>query len=276
MFNKATAKIPPRIEKWIMEVQDLDFELIYEPGKDEADPMDYLSRHPLPETGREDNTEKIVRWTGKGEPAVLLTEMREETSRDENMIKLIEIIQSYSWEKHRTDTKVQPYYHLKDELSVIEGLVYRLNKIVVPAKLQKRIIRIGHQLGHLGKTKTKQLLREKYWFPWMNTMIEQAIDQCYECKVTTKETKEEPVKPTTIPTKAWERVAMDFGGPYPDGHYNLVIIDQRTRYPVVEEISSTSFKPTREKMKSIFATYGSAVLLPRLRRFLKRRRIQTP
>ena len=62
MFNKATAKMPQRIEKWIMEMQDLDFELIYEPGRDEQDPLDYLSRYPLPETGN-DNTLKIIRWT---------------------------------------------------------------------------------------------------------------------------------------------------------------------------------------------------------------------
>ena len=42
MFNKATAKLPPRIEKWVMDMQDVDFELVYEPGKDDAYPMDYL------------------------------------------------------------------------------------------------------------------------------------------------------------------------------------------------------------------------------------------
>ena len=60
MFNKSSTKLPPRIEKWIMEMQDVDYELVYEPGKDEADPMDYLSRHPLPDTER-DNTETIIK-----------------------------------------------------------------------------------------------------------------------------------------------------------------------------------------------------------------------
>ena len=50
MFNKTTIKLPPRIEKWIAEMQDVDFEVEYEPGKDEKDPLDYMSRHPLPET----------------------------------------------------------------------------------------------------------------------------------------------------------------------------------------------------------------------------------
>ena len=50
---------------------------------------------------------------------------------------------------------------------------------------------------------------------------------------------------------------MDFGGPYPDGHYNLVIIDKRTRYPEVEVTYSTAAKPTKEKLKRVFATYGT-------------------
>ena len=34
MFNKSCTKLPPRIEKWVMEMQDVDYELVYEPGKD--------------------------------------------------------------------------------------------------------------------------------------------------------------------------------------------------------------------------------------------------
>lgn len=33
---------------------------------------------------------------------------------------------------------------------------------------------------------------------------------------------------TVIPEKPWEVVSIDFGGPYPDGHYNLIAIDKRT------------------------------------------------
>ena len=39
-----------QIEKWVMEMSDVDFELKYEPGRDEADPLFFLSQHPLPET----------------------------------------------------------------------------------------------------------------------------------------------------------------------------------------------------------------------------------
>lgn len=61
---------------------------------------------------------------------------------------------------------------------------------------------------------------------------------------------------TEIQENPWEVVSVDFGGPYPDGHYNLVVIDKRTRYPEVEKLHTTACKQTKEKLKKIFATHG--------------------
>lgn len=85
---------------------------------------------------------------------------------------------------------------------------------------------MAHESSHLEMTKTKQMVRTKYWFPLMNSMIE-LVNQCYECKVVTKQVSEQPVKPTVIRRKPWETVSVDFGGPYPDGLYNLVIIGEK-------------------------------------------------
>ena len=71
MLNKATARLPPRIERWVMDMQDVDFKLVYEPGKDDADPMDFLSRHPLPVIGT-DNTERVIKSILMAEHAVVL------------------------------------------------------------------------------------------------------------------------------------------------------------------------------------------------------------
>ena len=98
LFNKVKAKVPPRIEKWIMEMQDVDYELVYEPGKDKADPLDFLSRHPLPEAGH-DKTEKIIRWNVNTELAVVVTRIREETQKDEVMQQLAMRMAKGDWEK---------------------------------------------------------------------------------------------------------------------------------------------------------------------------------
>ena len=259
MFEKIK-QLPPRIEKWIMEIQDLDFTVKYEPGRDEQDPMDYLSRHPLPES-ENDKTEKVIRQISRSENSTTLEEIRKETATDSTMQEIIQCINKGNWKQQKKNERLKPYFDMQEEFSTVNGLLYRIDRIVIPESLQRKIVKIGHKLGHLGKTKTKQMLREKYWFPAMNSIIDQIIEQCYECKVATKDSKEEPIKPSEIPSKPWDVVAMDFGGPYPDGHYNFVLIDKRTRYPVVEEVPSTAMKHTREKLKHIFATYGTPNVL---------------
>ena len=42
MFNKVTAKLPQRIERWVMDMQDVDYNQIYEPGQDEQGPFDLV------------------------------------------------------------------------------------------------------------------------------------------------------------------------------------------------------------------------------------------
>ena len=46
MFNKPTYKLRPRTEKWVMAIQDVDYELICEPGKDENDSLDFFIKAP--------------------------------------------------------------------------------------------------------------------------------------------------------------------------------------------------------------------------------------
>ena len=256
MFNKATSKVPPRIEKWIMDMQDVDFELVYEPGRDAADPLDFLSRHPLPETGH-DSTEKMIKQVVATEHAVVLSRIQEETERDPQLQNLTKRIQLGDWEKHRKDADIEPYYAIREDMYIAEKLIFRLEKIVIPTSLQQKVVKAAHSLGHFGITKTKQMLREKYWFPKMNSLVEEMIRKCFECQVTTRQHRSEPVKIRDIPETPWDTVSIDFGGPYPDGHYNLVAIDKRTRYPEVEQLRSIDFKHTRTALKKIFATHGT-------------------
>jgi hypothetical protein len=67
-----------------MGMQDVDFELIYQPGKDEADPLDFLSRHPLPETGRD----KVFKQVVNADHAVVINQIQKETQRDSQLQKL--------------------------------------------------------------------------------------------------------------------------------------------------------------------------------------------
>jgi len=61
-------------------------------------------------------------------------------------------------------------------------------------------------MGHTGTSKTKELLRKKYWFPEMNIMVENIVGRCYDCQVATKSHRSEPLKTTNIPEEACKQL----------------------------------------------------------------------
>jgi len=126
---------------------------------------------------------------------------------------------------------------------------------VIPASLQDRVIQLAHQ-GHQGITKTKALLRSKTWFPKINDMTESAINQCLPCQASTITHTREPLQMTELPDYPWQRVSADFCGPFPSGHYLLVVMDDYSRYPAVELLTSPSSKATIPLFDKIFAEHG--------------------
>ena len=76
MFNKVKPRLPPRMEKWIIEITDFDFELKYEPGRNEPDPLDYISKHLISEN-HQDNTKQVINHISHKEIAETLDKDRD-------------------------------------------------------------------------------------------------------------------------------------------------------------------------------------------------------
>ena len=157
LLNNATAKLPPRIESLALKMPNLDFKMIHISGK--TNMTDYMSRHPLPETGT-DRLEKYVIATVPSDHAVVLDKIKEETAKDRELTKLATGLQTGKWTK--TDLDLKPYFDLRAELYMAEGLILRIDRIIPPKSLQDRIIEIAHKQGHLGISKTKEMLCQKY------------------------------------------------------------------------------------------------------------------
>merc|ERR1712239_22875 len=61
---------------------------------------------------------------------------------------------------------------------------------------------------------------------------------------------------STMPTHPWQVVNIDFLGPLPTGEMLLVVIDQHSRFPEVEILTSTTATAVIPKLDRIFATHG--------------------
>ena len=142
-----------------------------------------------------------------------------------------------------------------NELAVVDGLVLRGERIVVPQELRETIVTIAHE-GHQGIVRTKQLLRTHIWFPGIDKMVEMHVGKCLACQATIPCHTREPLQMSDLPTGPWKKISVDFAGPFQNKDMALVCWDQYSRYPVVEFVTSTSAEAVIPQLTRVFTTYG--------------------
>ena len=134
-------------------------------------------------------------------------------------------------------------------------MILRGARVIMPKVLRQRAVDLAHE-GHQGPVKTKKLIREKVWFPQIDSLVERCVQKCLACQSVGQPNKPAPLETVEIPQHAWDAVYMDFLGPFPNGDLLLVVIDGRTRYPEVDIVRSTAATPTISCLERVFATHG--------------------
>ena len=144
-----------------------------------------------------------------------------------------------------------------EELTVNDEttIVLKGSRIVVQEKLCEQAVSIAHE-GHQWLVKTKQLLREKVWFPGIDKYVKRVIDTCVACQANSRENCPDPLQMSPLPPAPWHTLNMDFCGPFPSGEYLFVVIDAYSRFPEVDIVRSTSASAIIPKLDRIFATHG--------------------
>ena len=72
-------------------------------------------------------------------------------------------------------------------------------------------------------------------------MVERMCKECIMCQAAAPTNTSEPLQMTESPEKKWHEVSVDHVGQFPDGKHVLVIIDDYSRFPIVEVRQRSSF-----------------------------------
>ncbi len=137
-----------------------------------------------------------------------------------------------------------------------DNIILRGHRIIIPSELCDKAVDLAHT-SHQGIVKTKMLIREKVWFPGIDSLVELKVKNCISCQAATNNAENiEPLKMTPMPDGPWQEVSIDFKGPFPSGEYLLVVVDDFSRFPEVEIVSSTSARAVLPKLDAIFARQG--------------------
>ena len=196
--------------------------------------------------------------------AITLEEVEKATLEDTTLQRVMKLTRDGRWPNMQKsdDSSFRSFFNIRNELTIApnEKVLMRCTRIVMPTILQDRAVNLAHE-GHQGITKTKSLLREKVWFPGIDKMTEAAIKRCVPCRAAIPQTTYEPLKMTPLPETPWCELSTDFYGPLPSGEYLLVIIDDYSRFPVVELVRSTSANTGIPVLDKVLSTFGTPDIL---------------
>jgi hypothetical protein len=269
-YNDLNKAAPVRITKHRNQICDLSFTDKYLKGQ--LVPADYNSRHPNPiEDLTEDEREalyiddgedvQIMRIIMADLPDALSVELIKQAADSDPVYKKLREAVKQGIKK--MDRDLVPYTSVWTELGVIEDLVCRGEKIVIPdahlprdeGNLREWVVELGHS-GHMGVEATKRLLRQRLWFPGMDKKVEKRVSECLACQAATRSFYRDPLQPNTAPEEPWYRLSCDHWGPTRDNKHLLVVIDNLTRYPEVTVVNGTSADDNIHSFSEIFSRHG--------------------
>ena len=142
----------------------------------------------------------------------------------------------------------------RNELTVHQGCILWGMRVVIPSKLQERVLDQLHD-SHLGIVKMKALARSYVWWPNINRQLEEVAKTCSGCQQNQKMPTKVPLHPWEWAISPWQRIHIDYAGPFQDSMF-LVVVDAHGKWPEVIPMKSTNSSKTIEVLRNLFARFG--------------------
>ncbi|XP_038106540.1 uncharacterized protein K02A2.6-like [Culex quinquefasciatus] len=245
-----TSRPCARIERWLLRLQSFRFHVKYRKGAGNiADPLSRLVQHSSSENFDTDNQFMILAVCQS--VAVDIHELDQATKSDSVLEAVKQCIRTGNWDP----PEAKPFHPFRSEMCVLDDLLVRHDKLVVPDKLRARMLDLAHE-GHPGESVMKRRLRDRVWWPGIDRDVTRRVVSCDGCRLVGLPNRPKPMCRRPLPCKPWVDIAIDFLGPLPCGVYLLVVIDYYSRYKEVELMTRITAKETVQRLDKIFTRLG--------------------
>ncbi|KAK7910413.1 hypothetical protein WMY93_015097 [Mugilogobius chulae] len=238
LTSKGSGRAGLRIARWSARLLCFTYDVTYRPGHLNVT-ADCLSRLPLTVPNEAADEPDMIAYVFK--ESLCAISLPEFTSACDDCPELKQLRRQIEkgWPKSTKclPETIAPYFQVRDELSVHDSLILRgTDRLVVPTTLRARVVDLAHE-GHQGIVRTKQRLRELYWWPQLDKLVHSVIASCVNCQYSDKVavTSPAPLTPVNLPSRPWEKVAIDITGPFEnatwDCRYAIVLTDYYSKWP---------------------------------------------
>ena len=257
--TKALAAAPPRLQRMLLQLQKYDIKIVHVPGK-KIPVADTLSRQvPVENDDRDSEFRHIEAQVDCITSSIPINdnkteEIRRATSQDPQLQRLKQVIFD-GWPENRQDCdkNLLEFWNYRDELTVIDDIIFKGTKIFIPQALRQMMLDRLH-VDHLGEEKTQQRARGIVFWPCMSSDIKQKIANCEVCATHRASNQKEPMIPHELPTRPWQKVATDLFTW--EGRQFMVTVDYFSRFFEIDELTTTTSSAVIRKLSTHFARHG--------------------
>ena len=101
----------------------------------------------------------------------------------------------------------------------------------------------------------KSVARNYAYWPGMDHDIEKMVRRCSPCASAAKQPPKATLHSWPPATKPWERIHIDYAGPYLGRHF-LIVVDAHSKYPEVIPVPNMTSRQTVTALRKLYAQHG--------------------
>lgn len=251
IFKKPISNAPPRLQRILLEIAPYAPTVIYRKGETMY-VADTLSRDCDPNEATADEEFEVLAILSISNDA--MDRLRIATKHDEELTIVRQYVQGgWPTEQQAVQAQAKSYWNFRDEISEFNGLMFKGQKIIIPAKEKSTTLNQLHS-GHQGVQRTLAIARDHVFWLNMSKDITDFIKKCRICETTQRSNTKEPMIVKVIPIYPFQIIASDLFK-YQVNDY-LLIADSYSGFFDFKKLNHTTSKEIIEHLKSWFAIHG--------------------
>ena len=182
------------------------------------------------------------------------SEFQQATAADPTLQALSTVVRNgWPCPKPELPLAVREYWSCRDEISEIDELLFKAQKLIVPQSKRKEMLDLIHE-SHQGIVKCKQRARDILFWPGMSSQIEEKVSQCSLCAQFQRVQPTEPIIIQDLRDRMWSKFGTD---PFEyNGVHYLLCIDNYSKWIEVAKLDNLTSGNVICHPKSQFARYG--------------------
>lgn len=179
-------------------------------------------------------------------------QVRAATRRDPVLARVLEHI-TKGWPAS-VPKDLSSFFSKWPELMVESGCVLWGRRVVIPSSLRGKLLKELHK-EHMGASRMKTLARDHVWWPGIDKELEALAKSCVDCAAVKQAPVSAPLHSWSWPSRPWERIHIDFAGPFMS-HTYLIVVDAHSKWAEVVDMPRTTSSHTIDALRQLFATHG--------------------